>query len=124
MDTKCESQLGSRARSCKPARWQRGPSALLAVSGLGTLLAGLALIFDGWIDALALYAACVLALVLMLSHFAGRQTQPQAVVFASDERAHPGSRPAGLVLTGASGAWTGTDRSAVPAALGNAAPID
>ena len=107
-----------------PARWQRGPSALAAVSIGGTLLAGLALIFDGWIDALALYAACVLALVLMLSHIAWRQAQPQAVASASDGMADPGSRPASLVLTGASGAWAGTDRAAVPAAFGSTAPTD
>ena len=93
------------------APWRRRSFALVTVSVLGTLLAGVTLIFDGWIDALALYAACVLLLTLMLGHFAGRQMQP--VAFAEEVRADPGSRPASLVLTGAGCA-------AVPMALGNA----
>ena len=95
--------------------WQRRSFALVTVSVTGTLLAGVTLIFDGWIDALALYAACVLLLALMLCHFAGRLTEP--VAFVKDGRADPGSCPTGLALTGA-------DRAAIPAALGNAAPMD
>ena len=85
------------------------------VSVLGTLLAGTALVFDGWIDALALYAACVLLLAFMLCQFAGQQMKP--VAFARNDRADPGSRPASLMLSG-------TDRPAVSATLGNAAPMD
>ena len=104
-----------RHRVMQATPWQRWSFALVTVSVLGTLLAGVTLIFDGWIDALALYAACVLLLALMLCHFAGQQMQPAA--FARNNRADPGRRPAGLVLSGA-------DRAAIPAALGNAAPID
>ncbi len=95
--------------------WQRWSFALVTVSVLGTLLAGVTLAFDGWIDALALYAACVLLLALMLCHFAGQQTQP--VPFAKRHGADPDSCPAGLMLSGA-------DRAAIPASLGNATPID
>ncbi len=102
--------------------WQHWSFALVTVSVLGTLLAGVALIFDGWIDALALYVACVLLLALMLCHFAGQRMQP--VASAKDGRANPGGRPACLVLTGAPGAWTGADRAAIPATFGNAAPTD
>lgn len=104
-----------RHRVMQTAPWRRWSFALVTVSVLGTLLAGVTLILDGWIDALALYAACVLLLTLMLGHFAGQQAQP--VAFAQDGRADPGSRPAGLVLTGADGA-------AVPIALGNVPPLD
>lgn len=113
MDTQCESRLGSGAALCT-APWQRWSFALVTVSVLGTLLAGMVLVFDGWLDALALYAVCVLLLVLMLCHFAGQQTQ--AVAFAKDDRADPGRHPAGLVLTGAD--------HAAPAALGNAPPLN
>ena len=102
--------------------WQHWSFALVTVSVLGTLLAGAALIFDGWVDALALYVACVLMLALMLCHFAGQQMQPAAS--AKDGRAAPVSCPASLVLTGAPGAWTGADHAAMPATLGNAAPTD
>ena len=96
--------------------WQHWSFALITVSVLGTLVAGFALAFDGWIDALALYAACVLLLALMLGHFAGQP--PRLVAFADDGRTDPGACPASLVLTGTPGAWTGADRAAIPAALG------
>ena len=94
---------------------QRWSFALVTVSVLGTLLAGVTLIFDGWIDALVLYAVCVFLLTLMLSHFAGQRMKP--VTLAKDGRSGPGSRPTGLVLTGA-------DRAAIPVAFGNAPPLD
>jgi len=99
--------------------------ALVTVSVLGTLLAGFALAFDGWIDALALYAACVLLLALMLGHFAGQQMQPRLAAFADEGRADPGGCPASLVLTGGTpGTWIGADRAAIPATLGNAPSMD
>ncbi len=104
--------------------WQHWSFALITVSVLGTLLAGFALAFDGWIDALALYAACVLLLALMLGHFAGRQMQPRLGASADDGRADPGACPASLVLTGAPGTWSGADRAAIPAALGNVSSMD
>lgn len=97
--------------------WQRWSFALVIVSVLGTLLAGLTLVLDGWVDALALYVVCVLVLTLMLSHFAGQQMQSRPVASGKDGRADPGSRPAGLVLTG-------TDRAAMPRSLSNAPPLD
>lgn len=112
-----------RHRVVQATLGQRWSFALVTVSVLGTLLAGITLVFDGWIDALALYAACVFLLTLMLCHFAGQQMQPQPVAFAKEGRADPGS-PAGLVLTGAPGTWAGADRAAMPAALGNAPPMD
>ena len=102
--------------------WQHWSFALVTVSVLGTLLAGLALAFDGWIDALALYVACVLLLALMLGHFAGQP--PRLAAFADDGRADPGACPASLVLTGTPGTWTGADRVAVPATLGNVSSMD
>ncbi len=113
MDTQCESRLGSGA-ALHTAPWQRWSFALVTISVLGTLLSGVVLVFDGWIDALALYAVCVLLLVLMLYHFAGQQTRP--VALAKDDKADPGRHRTGLVLTGA-------DRAA-PAALGNAPPLN
>lgn len=104
-----------RHRVMQTAPWRRRLFVLVAVSVLGTLLAGVTLALDGWMDALALYAACVLLLTLMLCHFAGQQMQPAAL--AKEGRADPGGRPAGLVLTGA-------DRAAIPATLGNAPPLD
>ena len=80
--------------------WQGWSFALLAVSVLGTLLAGSALVLDGWFDALALYIVCVLLLALMLSHFAGQRMQPRLAAFAHGAGADPGG-PAGLALTGA-----------------------
>lgn len=104
--------------------WQRWLFALVTVSVLGTLLAGATLMFDGWVDALALYTACVLLLTLMLCRIAGQQTQPRSVVFAKEGRVDAGSRPPGLVLTGAPEAWAGADRAAVPAGFGNAPSTD
>lgn len=104
-----------RHRVMQATPWKRWSFALVTVSVLGTVLAGVTVVFDGWIDALALYAACVLLLALMLCHLAGRQMRP--VAFAKSSRADPGGRPASLVLSGA-------DRARIPAALGNAAPLD
>ena len=104
--------------------WHRWSSTLVAISALGTLLAGVTLMLDGWFDALALYVACVLLLALMLCHIAGQQAQPRPVAFARDGRADSGSRPAGLVLTAAPGTWAGADRTAIPVAFGNAPPTD
>lgn len=104
-----------RHRAMQTAPWRRWSFALVSVSVLGTLLAGVTLVFGGWTDALVLYVACVFLLTLMLCHFAGQQMQP--VALAKHGRAAPGSRPAGLVLTGA-------DRAAIPATLGNAPPLD
>ena len=104
--------------------WRRWSFALVTVSVLGTLRAGVTRVFDGWIDALCLYVVCVLLLVLMLHHIAGQQMQPRPVVFPADGRADPGSRPASLALTGAPGTWADTDRAAAPATFGNAPPAD
>ena len=104
--------------------WQRCSFALVSVSVLGTLLAGLALAFDGWIDALALYVACVFMLALMLSHLGGQQMQPRLATLTDDDGAGPGGCPASLALTGTPGPWAGTDRAAIPAALSNAAATD
>ena len=90
--------------------WRRWSFALVAVSVLGTLLAGSALILDGWIDALALYGACVLLLALMISRFGGSPMQPRFAVFAHGNRADSGA-PTRLALTGAVGA---TLREAAP----------
>lgn len=107
-----------------PASWQRRSFALLAVSIGGTALAGVALAFDGWLDALALYVACVLVLVLLLCRFAEQWTEPQFVAPAGGHRTDPGACPAGLVLTGTPGAWPGVNHAAVPAALRKTAPTD
>ncbi len=106
-----------------PAPWQCRAFILLGISILGTLLAGLVLILDGWVDALALYVACVLALVLLLCRFAEPRTQPQIAVSIGNGRADPGG-PAGLVLTRANGVWTGADRTAIRAAPSHATPTD
>jgi hypothetical protein len=107
-----------------PTPWQRWLFILLAVSVLGTLLAGLALIFDGWIDALALYVTCVLVLALLLCHFAGQRMQPGLAASIHDGRADRAGCPAGLALTGAPGIWSGANRAAIPAALSNATSME
>lgn len=107
-----------------PASWHRRSFILLAVSVLGTLLAGFALVFDGWIDALALYVACALVLALLLCRFAGQLAQPQAAASIDGGRADPGVCPADLVLTRARGGWTGAERAAIRVALGNTASTD
>ena len=104
--------------------WQRWSFALVSISGLGTLLAGFTLAFDGWIDALALYAVCVLMLALMLSHLGGQRMQPRLAAFTDDDGAGTGGRPAGLALTGTPGTWAGADCAAVPAVPGSAAATD
>ena len=114
--------IGRRVMQATP--WRRWSFALVTVSVLGTLLAGFALAFDGWIDALALYAACVLMLALMLSHLGGQPVQPRLVACTNDGGAGPGGCPTGLALTGTPGPWAGAGRTAVPAALGNPAPTD
>lgn len=108
-----------------PAPWQHWSLTLLTVSVLGTFVAGLTLFFDGWIDALALYVACVLVLALLLGHVANQRTPPRTAAFVHEGRADPGGRPSSLMPTRApGGAWAGTDRTAVTAALGNATPLD
>jgi hypothetical protein len=113
--------IGHRVMQTPRQRWS---FALITVSVLGTLLAGFSLALDGWVDALALYAACVLLLALMLGHYAGQQMQPRLVAFADDGRADLGACPASLVLTGAPSPWAGADRSAIPVTLGNTASMD
>ena len=114
--------IGCRVMQATP--WRRWSFALVTVSVLGTLLAGLALAFDGWIDAVALYIACVLMLALMLSHLGGQPTRPRLAGFTDDGGGGPGGCPTGLALTGSPGPWAGADCASIPAALGNAAPTD
>ena len=97
--------------------WRRWSFALVSLSVLGTLLAGVTLAFDGWVDALALYVVCVLMLALMLSHLGGQQMQTRLAAFTDDDGAGPGGCPAGLALTGA-------DCAVIPAVLQNAATTD
>lgn len=106
-----------------PSLWQCWSFILTGISVLGTLLAGLVLIIDGWVDALALYAACVLVLVLLLCRFAEPRTQSPVAASVGDGRADPVG-PAGLVLTRATEAWTGADHTAARAAPSHATPTD
>lgn len=101
-----------------PAPWQCWSLALPAVSILGTFVAGATLLLDGWFDALALYIACVLTLALLLNRVSNQQAPPQVGASANEGRADAGDGVPSLVLTRAPGAWAGTDRTAVTAALG------
>ena len=112
--------IGRRVKQATP--WRHWSFALVSVSVLGTLLAGFALVFDGWFDALALYVVCVLMLALMLSHVGGQRTRALAP-FADDGGAGPGDCPTGLALTAAPNPWAAADRAALPA-LGRASPTD
>ncbi len=114
--------IGRRVMQTTP--WRHWSFALVTVSVLGTLLAGLALAFDGWIDALALYIACVLMLALMLSHVGGPQMRPRLEPFADDGGGGTGGCPTGLALTVTPGPWAGVDRAVLPAVLSEASPTD
>ena len=54
---------------------QHWSTTLFGVSVFGTLVATLLLIFDGWIDALAVYLVCGLVLTMLLSQLAGQQAR-------------------------------------------------
>lgn len=100
-----------------PASWQRWSFTLLTISVLGTFVAGVTLILDGWFDALALYVACVLTLALLLSHFAKQQASLRTSASANEGRVDSSDGPPGLVLTRAPGAWAGADQTTATAAL-------
>ena len=55
------------------ARQQHWSTTLLAISVLGSLFATTLLIFDGWVDALAIYVVSGLILAVLLSRLAGQQ---------------------------------------------------
>ena len=63
-------------RTCTSQR--RWSTTLFGVSVFGTLVATLLLIFDGWIDALAVYLICGLILAMLLSQLAGQQAHLHA----------------------------------------------
>lgn len=102
---------------------QRWSFTLLAISVLGTFVAGVTLLLDGWFDALALYIVCVLTLALLLSRISGQQASPRTGASVNEGRADFDDGPPGLVLTRTPGAWAGTDQTTGTAALG-AAPMD
>lgn len=102
---------------------QRWSLTLLAISVLGTFVAGVTLLLDGWFDALALYVACVLTLALLLSHISRQQVSPRTGASVNEGGADFDNGPPGLVLTRTPGAWAGTDQATGTAALG-ATPMD
>ncbi len=63
---------------------QHWSTTLFGVSVFGTLVATLLLIFDGWIDALAVYLICGLVLTMLLSQLAGQQAKLHAEEAISD----------------------------------------
>ena len=114
--------IGRRVMQATP--WRHWLFALITVSVLGTLLAGIALAFDGWVDAFALYVACVLMLALMLSHFEGQRRQPRLAPLADDGGAGSGGCPTGLALAVTPRPWAGTDHVGLPPVLSSASPTD
>ena len=81
---------------CAP--WQHWSVILMTISVSGTLLAAALLIFDGWIDALALYIASALMLAVLLSQLAGQQAKPQMQGAIDHDPLDPGAPQAGLIL--------------------------
>ena len=55
------------------APWQHRASFFIGISVVGTFLALIVLIFDGWVDALAIYVICSLLLAILLSQLAAQQ---------------------------------------------------
>ena len=55
------------------AHQQHYSKVLFGVSILGTVLATVLLVVDGWMDALAIYVVCGLMLTVFLSRYAGQQ---------------------------------------------------
>lgn len=87
------------------ASQQRWSTILFGVSVFGTVIATLMLIFDGWIDALAVYLVCGLILATLLSQLAGRQARLHAAGLISDgTHSFEASQP-GLVFKQAPRVW-------------------
>ncbi len=83
-------------RTC--ASWQHWSTTLIGISVFSTLVATLLLVFDGWIDALAIYLVSGLILTTMLSQLAGRQATLHAVGSVSDAVHNPNAPQPGLVF--------------------------
>lgn len=80
------------------APWQHKASFFIALSVAGTLLALIILIFDGWVDALAIYVICSLMLALLLSRLASQQDQSYLDPTVEGTTSEPGNRHYGFII--------------------------
>lgn len=80
------------------ASWQHWSTTLLGISVFGTLMATLLLLFDGWIDALAVYLVSGLILATMLSQLAGQQATLHAEGSVGGAVHSPNAPQPGLVF--------------------------
>ncbi len=80
------------------ASQQRCSTTLFGVSVLGTFVATLLLIFDGWVDALAVYVVSGLILATLLSQLAGQQARLHAEDLVSDEMRSLDNSQSGLIF--------------------------
>ncbi len=68
-----QSWLGRAVMKIRAPQWHWS-TVFLAISILGTFIASILLVFDGWVDAVAVYLMCGLTLAVLLSRLAGQQT--------------------------------------------------
>jgi len=103
---------------------------LVGISGCGTFIATNLLVFDGWVDALAVYMASGLMLTLLLSRLVGKQGGPHdtdPVIEPGRFRVfRAGSTFSRSPLIGLEpiGCTSPPDVTVAPVALGKATPTD
>lgn len=93
---------GSIGTSASRQHWS---TTLFGVSVFGTLVATLLLIFDGWIDALAVYVVSGLILTTLLSQLAGQQAKLHIEDPISDGIHSLNNSQSGLLLKQLPPAW-------------------
>jgi len=111
--------------------WQHGASFFVGISVAGTFAALLILIFDGWVDALAIYIICSLLLAILLSQSAAQQEQSNAKPAIKAAASKAGSCQLGLVSRRPSWLWSKSpvqpqtaNQPAPPPALSRISPTD
>jgi len=88
------------------------------------LLACVALFFDGWIDAVAVYLVCTLMLGLLISWLAGQRKLPKVAHLIDDGMAGNGGCQPGLILTRSAAVWPATESTSMPTTVRDMTPLD
>lgn len=124
METKSASWLGSGVASPRRTGRQRWSLVLLAISVLGTVLTCVALFFDGWIDAIAVYLVFTLVLGLLMSWLAGQRKPPKVAHPIDGGMAGNGGCQPSLILTRSAAVWSAAESAAMPRTVRDMTPLD
>lgn len=124
METKSASWLGSGVASPRRTSPHRWLLVLLTISVLGTVLTCVALFFDGWIDAIAVYLVFTLVLGLLMSWLAEQRKPPKVAYPIDGDMVGNGPCQPGLILTRSGAVWPAAESAAMPTTVRDMTPMD